>query len=145
MTASRQAGLNDAAHYSRIASPLERSGRRVSELTTPTTMMRCPLLRFGKGTYDAAEGGRFEMSLKPIEQRDAGNVKHSHPHSAVLRKRILAALAVLLMVLMFTLHNYHRSRDLQNAVDWRWFWAGETFIAAWLLFVVVHLLRRKGP
>ena len=68
--------------------------------------------------------------------------------SAILRKRIFAALALLLMVLMFTIHNYHRSTYLRSAVDWRWFWIGEAFIAVWLVFVVVQFLRkrlRKGP
>jgi hypothetical protein len=47
------------------------------------------------------------------------------------------------MVLMFTIHNYHRS-----AGDWRWFWVGEVPIAVLLVFVVVQVLRkgfRKGP
>jgi hypothetical protein len=80
---------------------------------------------------------------EPIEQRDFGNVRHPHSRSAILRKRILAALALVLMVLIFTIHNYHRS-----AGDWRWFWVGEVFIAVWLAFVIVQVLRkrlRKGP
>jgi hypothetical protein len=79
------------------------------------------------------------MNLKrdtPIEQRDAGDIRHFHSRSAILRKRILAALALVLMVLMFTIHNYHRS-----AGDWRWFWVGEVPIAALLVFVVVQVRR----
>lgn len=88
------------------------------------------------------------MNLKrdtpePIEQRDAGKVKHPNSRGAILRKRILAALALVLMVLMFAIHNYHRS-----AGDWRWFWVGEVFIPVWLVFAVVQVLRkglRKAP
>jgi hypothetical protein len=95
---------------------------------------------------------RFElvieyMSLKretsePTEQRDAGNIKHPHSHSTILRKRILAALALFLMVLMFAIHNYHRSMSLRGAVDWRWFWVGEVFIAVWLVFVIAQVIRK---
>ena len=81
---------------------------------------------------------------EPIEQRNPGNVGHPHSHSATLRKRIMAALALVLMVLMFTIHNFHRSGHLRSAGDWRWFWVGEVVMAVWLVFVVVQALR-KGP
>ena len=68
------------------------------------------------------------MNLKrdrpePIEQRDAGNVRCPSSRSAILRKRILAAFALVLMVLVFAIHTYHRS-----AGDWRWFWVGEIWL-----------------
>jgi hypothetical protein len=79
-----------------------------------------------------------------IEQREAGNVKHPRLTSAVLRKRIMAAFALVLIALMLTAYIYHRSAYLRNASDWRLFWIGEVFIAGWLVFCVVQVLR-KGP
>lgn len=80
----------------------------------------------------------------PIEQPDAGNVTHPHSASAILRKRIMSAGALVLLALMSTGYFYHRSAYLRNNGDWRLFWIGEVFIAGWLIFGVVHVLK-KGP
>ncbi|MGA2743370.1 MAG: hypothetical protein ABSE44_01625 [Candidatus Sulfotelmatobacter sp.] len=82
------------------------------------------------------------MSVKreapePIEQHDAGNVK-------TLRKRIMAALALVFVFLMNTLYLYHGSAYLRNSGDWRWFWIGEACTGVLLFFGVVQILR-KGP
>jgi hypothetical protein len=89
------------------------------------------------------------MSLKretpeTIEQRDAGNVRPPFVSEAILRKRILAAFAVVLLALMNTMYLYHRSAYLRNNGDWRWFWFGEIFTCGWLIFGIVQVLR-KGP
>ena len=80
----------------------------------------------------------------PIEQRDAGNVTHPHSPSAILRKRIMSACALVLLALMNTGYLYHRSAYLRNYGDWRWFWIGEAATGVWLVFGVVQVLR-KGP
>jgi hypothetical protein len=80
-----------------------------------------------------------------MEQGDSGSVRRPDSHSTILRKRITAALALLLMVLVFTIHNYHRSTNLRGVVDWRWLLVGELPIAVLLVAVVVHVLRKKGP
>jgi hypothetical protein len=84
------------------------------------------------------------MSVKreTSEQCDAGNVGHLHCHRAILRKRILAALALLLMVLMFTIHNYHRSTNLRGSVDWLWFGGGGVMMGVWLGLAVAQFLRK---
>jgi hypothetical protein len=89
------------------------------------------------------------MSLKretsePIEQRNAGNVRDSRSHSAILRKRILAVFFVVLCALMLTMYVYYRSAYLRSAGDWRWFWVGEGIVGVWLVFGIVQVLR-KGP
>jgi hypothetical protein len=89
------------------------------------------------------------MSLKretpePIEKRDAGSIKHPHLSSVILRKRIVAAFALVLTALMLTIYVYHRSAYLRSTGDWRWFWVGEVVIGVWLVFAVVQVLR-KGP
>jgi hypothetical protein len=89
------------------------------------------------------------MSLKretpePIEHRDAATARHPHSRRAILRKRILAAFALVLLALMNTMYLYHRSRYLRSNGDWRWFWVGEVFTGVWLVFAVVQVLRR-GP
>jgi hypothetical protein len=81
---------------------------------------------------------------EPIEQRDAGNVRRPHLRGVILRKRILAAFALVLLALMNTMYLYHRSAYLRNNRDWRWFWVGEVFTGVWLVFAVVQVLR-KGP
>lgn len=78
-----------------------------------------------------------------MEQRDAGNVRRPDSHCSILRKRVKAALALLLMVLIFAIHNYYRSTSLRGAVDWHWFWVGELPIAVLLVAVVVHVLRKR--
>ena len=80
-----------------------------------------------------------------MEQDDAGNVRQPDSHGPIVRKRITAALALLLMVLVFTIHNYHRSTNLRGAVDWRWLLVGELPIAVLLVAVVVHVLRKREP
>jgi hypothetical protein len=62
--------------------------------------------------------------------------------SAILRKRILAALALLLMVLMLTIHNYRRSTYLRRT-DWRWFWAGEVMVGVLVVVGIVQVLRER--
>lgn len=74
-------------------------------------------------------------SLEP----DAGNAGH-----AILRKRVTAALALVLLALMNTLYLYHRSEYLRRNGDWGWFWGGEVLTGVWLVFGVVQVLR-KGP
>ena len=64
--------------------------------------------------------------------------------SAILRKRIMVAFALVAIALMLTIYVYHRSAYLRNAGDWRWFWVGELFIGVWVVFAVVQVLR-KGP
>jgi len=54
-----------------------------------------------------------------------------------IRNPILAVLALFLMVLMFTIHNYHRASG-----DWGWFFVGEISIGIWLGFVVVRFFNR---
>ena len=82
------------------------------------------------------------QSPQLIEDRDDGNVRRPDSHNAIVRKRTIAALALLLVVLVFTLHNYHRSMDLQCTVDWRWFWVGELPTALLLVAVNVRVLRK---
>jgi hypothetical protein len=82
---------------------------------------------------------------EPMEQDDAGNVRQPDSHSSIARKRITAALVLLLMVLVFTIHNYHRSTNLRGAVDWRWLLVGELPIAVLLVAVVIHVLRKRKP
>ena len=89
------------------------------------------------------------MSVKreteePIEQPDDGNLGHPHSHSAALRKRILAFFLIVLCALMSGIYVYYQSAYLRRAGDWRWFWVGEVFTGAWLIFAVVQGLR-KGP
>jgi hypothetical protein len=89
------------------------------------------------------------MSLKretpePIEQHDAGNVRLADSHSAILRKRIVAAFALVLLALMNTMYLYHRSAYLRNNGDWSLFWIGAVFNGVLLVFGVVQILR-KGP
>ena len=84
------------------------------------------------------------VKRETIERRDAGNVRHPHCHRAIIRKRILAALALLLMVLMLTIHNYHRSANLRGSVDWRWFLGGEVMMGVWLVLAVARFLRQRA-
>ena len=65
------------------------------------------------------------------------SIRNPQLRSAILRNRILAVLALFLMVLMFTIHNYYRASG-----DWRWFLVGEISIAIWLGFVVARFLNR---
>ena len=86
----------------------------------------------------------MERTPVPIEQRDEGNVTHPHSPRAILRKRIMSAFALFLVAVMGTGYFYVRSAYLRNNGDWRLFWIGEVFIGVWLVFGVVHVLR-KGP
>ncbi len=81
---------------------------------------------------------------EPIGQGDAGNVGHPRLSSAILRERIMAAFALVLIALMMTLYFYHRSRYLRSNGDWRLFWIGKVFVGVWVVFAVVRVLR-KGP
>ena len=81
---------------------------------------------------------------EPTEQRDARNARHPRLSSAILRKRIMSACAVVLLALMNTMYVYHRSRYLRSNGDWSLFWVGEVMTGAWLVFAVVQILR-KGP
>lgn len=88
------------------------------------------------------------MSLKretpePIEQRDDRNIRHPHSRSAILRKRIMSAFALVLMALMLTIYAYYRSTYL-GSTDWRSLWFYEVIIGVWLVFAVVYVIR-KGP
>ena len=65
-------------------------------------------------------------------------------YSAIVRKRIVAICILVLIALFNTAYIYHRSAYLRNAGDWRWFWVGEVLTGGWLVFSVVHVLR-KGP
>ncbi len=81
-------------------------------------------------------------TLEVIERRDDENVRRSDSRKALLRKRTMAALALLLVVLAFTAHNYHRSMDLLGTVDWRWFLVGELPVAFLLVAAIVRVLRK---
>jgi hypothetical protein len=88
------------------------------------------------------------MSLKreapePTGQRDARNVGHPRLRSAIFRKRILAAFALVLMALTSTIYAYCRCTHL-GRTDWRPFWFYEMIIGVWLVFGIVRVLR-KGP
>ena len=89
------------------------------------------------------------MNLKretpePIEQRDAGNVKHPHLSSAILRKRVTAAIVLALITLTLAMSVYYQTAFLRRAGDWRWFWVGEAIVGAQLAYGIVQVLR-KGP
>jgi hypothetical protein len=89
------------------------------------------------------------MSVKretpePIGQCDAENIGHPRLRNAILRKRIMAAFALVLIALMNSIYLYYRSAYERRAGDWRLFWVGEVFTGGWLVFSVVQVLR-KGP
>ena len=88
------------------------------------------------------------MSVKretpePIEQPDAENVGHPRLHSVILRKRIMAAFALVLIALMLTIYAYYRTAYQRTAGDWRGFWVYMTLLGGWLVAVVQVI--RKGP
>jgi hypothetical protein len=65
-------------------------------------------------------------------------------HSAILRKRILGILLVVLTALMFTAYVYYRSTFSRRYGDWRWFWVGEAMAGAWLV-VGITLILTQAP
>ena len=83
-------------------------------------------------------------TLEPLEQRDAGIDAHPHSRSVIVRKYIVAAFVLVLSALMLTAYFYYRSAYLRRAGNWSLFWIGEVIIGVWLVFAVVHILR-KGP
>lgn len=87
------------------------------------------------------------MSLKrettePIEQRDVGNVRHSHSRSAILRKRIFGVFLLVLSTLTLAMYVYKRSTYL-GSTDWRWFWVGEVIVGVLLVSVIVQVFKKK--
>jgi hypothetical protein len=79
---------------------------------------------------------------EPIEQRDAGNIRHPRSSSAILRKRIMGVFVIVLTALMLTAYVYYRSTYQRNADDWTWFWVGEVIVGVWLVFGIVQVLRK---
>jgi hypothetical protein len=85
------------------------------------------------------------MSVKretpePIGQHDAARLRL---RSAILRKRIASACALVLIALLLTIYAYYRSTYL-GSTHWPGFWVYTVFIGGWLVFAVVQVLR-KGP
>ena len=80
----------------------------------------------------------------PTEQRDDGNARHPRLRRAILRKRLIAALVLVLGTLTFAMSVYYQTAFLRSAGDWRWFWVGEAIVGAWLAVGIVQVLR-KGP
>jgi hypothetical protein len=78
---------------------------------------------------------------EPIEQRDAGNVRHPRSSSTVLRKRITGVFIVVLTALIFAAYVYYRSTYLRRNNDWTWFWVGEVIVGVFLVFGIVQVLR----
>ena len=72
-----------------------------------------------------------------------GKIRHTRLRSAVLRKRVMSAFALVLMALMLTIYAYYRSTYL-GSTDWRSFWFYEVIIGVLLVFGIVQVLR-KGP
>lgn len=81
-------------------------------------------------------------TAEPIEQRDAGNVRHSHSRSVILRKRIFGVFLLVLSTLTLAMYVYYRSRYL-GSTDWRWFWVGEVIVGFLLVSVIVQVFRKK--
>jgi hypothetical protein len=78
---------------------------------------------------------------EPIEQRDAGNVRHPRSSSAILRKRILEVFLLVLSTLLLTAYVYHRSTYL-GRTDWAWFWVGEVIVGILVVVGIVQVLRK---
>jgi hypothetical protein len=84
-----------------------------------------------------------QLTPEPIEQRDAGSVRHPRSSSAILRKRILGVFLLVLCALMSTVYFYSRSTYL-GSTDWPWFWVGEVIVGVLVVVGIVQVLR-KGP
>jgi len=99
------------------------------------------------GTYKSDPEVSEWMSLKretpePIEQPDDGNARHPRLRRAILRKRVIAALVLVLSTLTFAMYVYYRSAFLRRAGYWRWFWVGEAIVGAQLAYGIVQVLRK---
>jgi hypothetical protein len=86
------------------------------------------------------------MSLEPetpgpIEQGDAGNVKHPRLSSAILQKRIMGFFLIVLSILVLTAYAYYWSTYL-GSTHWRSFWVREGMIGVLLIFGIVEVLRK---
>ena len=86
----------------------------------------------------------MKRTPEPLEQCDAGTDTHPHSRSVIVRKYIVSAFGLVLSALVLTAYFYYRSAYLRRAGDWSLFWFGEVIIGVWLVFAVVHILR-KGP
>lgn len=87
-------------------------------------------------------------TLGAVERRKDGNGKSRHSGGAPIQKRIMSAVAAVVLALLIATYCYHRSAHLRNNGDWRLFWTGEVFIGVWLVYAVVQILRNgimKAP
>ena len=77
----------------------------------------------------------------PIEQHDDGNVSRPHSRGAILSKRVIGALVLVLSVLMLTMYAYARSTYL-GSTDWLIFCGYELIIVIGVIVGVVPGLKK---